>query len=178
MPLVLLVAFIVVPLIELAVIGQVSQAIGLSWTLVALLVVSVAGAWLVRREGSRAWQRLRATLGAGRMPTDEVLSGALVLVGGALLLTPGFVTDAVGLALVVPPTRRLIAAAVKSQVGRRVSIATFGGGLIGDRLGGVTGGQRARPRRDHPGDGQVVDVEVVDVRRDDDVVHRRDTSSD
>jgi UPF0716 protein FxsA len=173
MPLVLVIAFIVVPLVELAIILQVGELIGAAWTIVALLVVSIAGAWLVRREGTRAWARLVGALRDGRMPTDEVLAGALVLVGGALLLTPGFATDTVGLLLVIPPSRTLVASAVKTQVGRRVAIRTFGTeGLFGSR-GGSDSGRRPGGQGGRAG-GDVVDVEVVDVRRDRPVDGRSD----
>ncbi|MDQ3029601.1 MAG: FxsA family protein, partial [Actinomycetota bacterium] len=92
MPALLLIAFIVVPIVELFVIAQVGDLIGLVPTLVILLLVSVAGAWLVRREGRAAWRNFTAALQQARIPAKEVVDGALVLVGGALLLTPGFVS--------------------------------------------------------------------------------------
>lgn len=116
MPLLLVFLFIVVPLIELWVIGLVADALTLGPTLVLLLLDSVVGAVLVRREGSRAWQQFREALSAGRMPGDEIMNGALLLFGGALLLTPGFVTDVVGLALVLPFTRAPMAKALKLRV--------------------------------------------------------------
>ncbi len=121
MGLLLVLLFLVVPLVELYVIVQVGQRIGYPWTLGALLVVSVAGAALVKREGRGAWRRFRAALDAGRIPAEEVVDGALLLLGGALLLTPGFLTDAVGLLLVVPVSRR----AVNHGLRRRVR-AAFG----------------------------------------------------
>lgn len=116
MPLLLVLVFVVVPLIELWVIGEVASAISWGPTLVLLLVDSVIGAVLVRREGSRAWQRFRAALAEGRVPDDEILQGAMLLFGGALLLTPGFVTDVVGLALVLPITRAPLARLVRLRV--------------------------------------------------------------
>jgi UPF0716 protein FxsA len=115
-PALLVVAFLVVPIVELAVILQVGQLIGTLPTVALLLAVSVAGAWLVRREGAAAWRRLRTALAQARMPATEVVDGALVLLGGALLLTPGFVTDALGLLLVVPPTRAVVNRAVRGRV--------------------------------------------------------------
>jgi UPF0716 protein FxsA len=145
----LVLAFIVVPLVELAIIIQVGQAIGLLWTIALLVVDSVVGAWLVRREGTRAWSRFRAALDRGRVPTDEVLEGALVLFGGALMLTPGFASDALGLLLMIPPARRVIAAMLKRRLGARFSVSTMS-------VGG------SAPRRTG---GDVVDVEVIDVKR-------------
>ena len=104
----LLLVLLVVPVIELYVIVQVSHLIGLPETLVVLIVVSVAGTYLLRREGAAAWMRVREALQRGEMPTREVTDGFMILLGGALLVTPGFVTDAVGLLLLFVPTRTVI----------------------------------------------------------------------
>jgi UPF0716 protein FxsA len=104
---ILAVAFILVPLAELAVLIAVGDWIGLVPTLVLLLVVSLAGAWLAKREGLAAWRRFQAALTEGRMPTVEVADGAMILLAGALLLTPGFLSDVVGILLLLPPTRAL-----------------------------------------------------------------------
>lgn len=118
--LVLVAAFVGVPLLEVYVLVQVGHVIGAGWTILLLLAVSVLGAWLVRREGGRAWQALTEALRTGRMPARELADGALVLIGGTLLLTPGFVTDAVGGLLVLPFTRpaarRLLTAAVSRRL--------------------------------------------------------------
>ena len=168
MPLLLFVLFLVVPIVELAVILQVGQSIGVLPTVGLLLGVSVAGAWLVRREGTRAWRQFRTALGEARIPTDEVLGGALILLGGALMLTPGFVTDGVGLLLVVPLTRALVVRALRG----RVRVLMFGGGSrpgpFDHRPRDRTGG-RPRSGRPAPGrsadDDRVVDVEVVSIER-------------
>jgi UPF0716 protein FxsA len=102
---ILVIAFILVPLAELAVLIAVGDWIGLVPTLILLLVVSVAGAWLAKREGLAAWARFQRALADGRMPTVEVADGAMILLAGALLLTPGFLTDVVGILLLLPPTR-------------------------------------------------------------------------
>jgi UPF0716 protein FxsA len=146
-PALLFVAFVVVPLIELYFIIQVGQVIGAWWTIAILIAVSVAGAYLVKREGRAAWQRFRGALGSARVPAVEVIDGALVLIGGTLLLTPGFLTDIAGLALVVPPTRALVNRFIRSRVRGR-----FG---LGDA-------PRARAPRDN---AAPIDVEVIDVRR-------------
>ena len=130
MPALLIVVFLLVPLIELFIIIQVGQLVGAWWTVAALVAVSVAGALLMRREGTRAWGNFRAALASGRVPTDEVVEGALVLFGGALLLTPGFATDALGLLLMIPLTRRMIAAAIKRRLGARFSVATVSAPLV------------------------------------------------
>jgi len=149
MPALLVLLFIVVPLVELFILIQVGQVIGPLWTIAALVVVSVLGAWLVRREGPRAWRRFREALEQGRLPTDEVIEGALVLFGGVLLLTPGFLSDALGLVLMIPPTRALIAGQLKRRLGARMSMSILG-----------TGRRRRPPRRD-----DVVDVQVINVER-------------
>lgn len=102
---VLMLALLVVPTLEIAVIIAVGRAIG-GWPTLALLVVeSAIGAWLVRREGARAWRALSQALSSGRLPAGELSDAALVLVGGTLLLTPGFLTDVVGFTFVLPMTR-------------------------------------------------------------------------
>ncbi|MDQ3432271.1 MAG: FxsA family protein [Actinomycetota bacterium] len=121
MPLLLFAAFVVVPLIELYAIIQVGQGIGVLPTVLILLAISLAGAWLVRREGARAWQALKNALRSGRLPSREVTDAALVLVGGTLLLTPGFLTDALGLFLVVPLTRPLARRALGWMIARRMA---------------------------------------------------------
>lgn len=101
----LVVAFLLVPVVEIAVIVQVGQWIGVLPTVALLVVESLLGAWLLKREGSRAWDSLRSTIEAGQMPDVALLDAALVVVGGTLLLTPGFVTDIFGFACVLPFTR-------------------------------------------------------------------------
>jgi len=103
----LAILFIVVPLAELAVIITVGKSIGVLTTLLLLLAFSLSGAWLAKREGLAAWRRLQFALAEGRVPGREVADGAIILLAGALLLTPGFLTDLVGLLLLVPLTRRL-----------------------------------------------------------------------
>jgi UPF0716 protein FxsA len=104
---ILAIAFIVVPLAELAVIIAVGDVLGLWPTLVLLLVVSAVGAWLAKREGLAAWRRFQLALAEGRVPTVEVADGAMILLAGALLLTPGFLSDVVGILLLLPPTRAM-----------------------------------------------------------------------
>jgi UPF0716 protein FxsA len=104
---ILAIAFILVPLAELAVIIAVGDFIGLLPTLLLLLVVSVVGAWLAKREGLAAWRRFQRALAEGRVPTVEVADGAMILLAGALLLTPGFLSDVVGILLLLPPTRAM-----------------------------------------------------------------------
>src|SRR5918999_6009357 len=96
------------PIVELAVIVQVAEEIGVLETLAVLVAISIAGAWLLKQQGLATWRSLQATMARGQVPTKEATDGALILFGGALLLTPGFVTDAFGLLLLLPPTRALL----------------------------------------------------------------------
>src|SRR6476619_1572393 len=104
----LLVLFIIVPIIEIFAIITVGQAIGVWWTIALLIADSILGAWLMRSQGRAAWRRFNATLAEGRAPAREALDGVLVIFGGALLLTPGFITDIFGLIFLIPPTRALV----------------------------------------------------------------------
>ena len=106
LPLVLL--FIVVPIVEIYVIIQVGEAIGALWTIALLIADSILGSMLMRSQGRAAWRRFNEAIAGGRIPAREVLDGVLIVFGGALLLTPGFVTDIFGLAFLLPPTRALI----------------------------------------------------------------------
>lgn len=153
MPALLVLLLVAVPLVEIYLLVQVGQVIGALPTIALLLVMSVLGAWLLRREGARTWSAFRAALAAGRVPAREVADGALVILGGALLLTPGFATDVVGLALVLPVSRAVF---------RRLLT-----GLVARRLGapGVVGGmavRHVRSRRSRA--GGVVEGEVVEGR--------------
>lgn len=108
---------IVVPFVELFILIKVADQIGLLATIVTLILVSVAGAWLLGQQGAATWRRLRATLSRGEMPTEEATDGALILFGGALLLTPGFLTDVIGLFLLIPWTRALVRRSAKRLLG-------------------------------------------------------------
>ena len=143
LPLVLL--FIVVPIAELAVIIQVGQEIGVLWTVALLVADSVLGSVLMRSQGRAAWRRFNEATSAGRVPAREVLDGALVIFGGALLLTPGFITDVLGLLLLIPPTRALVRRVLARRLAHRMVVS-------------VTG-PRVRPRRDSDVEGTAVDVD-------------------
>src|SRR5262245_29339316 len=121
----LVLIFIVVPIAELYVIIQVGNAIGLGPTLFLLLADALLGSLLLRHQGRAAWIRFNRALAEGRVPHKEVFDGVLVIMGGALLLTPGFLTDIVGLIFLIPPTRALIRAVSARFVRRRLSVGTF-----------------------------------------------------
>lgn len=107
LPLLFLV-FLAVPIIEIYLIIQVGHAVGALNTVLILIADSILGSWLVKREGFKAWTRLREAIAAGRMPTKELADGVLVVIGGALLITPGFMSDILGLICVLPFTRPAI----------------------------------------------------------------------
>src|SRR4051795_12393718 len=119
----LIVVFIVVPLAELYVIIQVGQAIGALPTIAILLLDSVLGSMLLRAQGRAVWPRSNETLAAGRMPHREVVDGVLVIFGGAFLITPGFITDVVGVVLLLPPTRALMRRFLIRRGGRMFGIS-------------------------------------------------------
>jgi UPF0716 protein FxsA len=138
MALLLVLIFIVLPIAEIYVIIQVGEAIGV-WPTIALLILDgVLGAALLRHQGRAAWRRFNEALAAGRIPTREVFDGAMVILGGAFLITPGFITDVIGILLLVPPSRAIFRGLVARMARRR---AAFGVRAV--RWGYGTG-------RDHP----------------------------
>src|ERR671935_1342892 len=144
MPLLVLL-FVVVPLVELYVIIQVGQAIGVWWTLGLLIADSVLGGLLMRSQGRAAWRRFKAALVEGRVPAREVLDGVLVIFGGALLLTPGFITDVFGLLFLLPPTRAVVRRLLVRSLSRRFVVAVPGA------AGAAFRGRPRRPRRGDAG---------------------------
>jgi UPF0716 protein FxsA len=123
----LLALFIVVPLAELYVILKVGDAIGAIPTIALLAADSVLGSLLLRAQGRTVWRRFNETMAAGRVPHRELIDGVLVVFGGAFLITPGFLTDIVGLALLLPPTRSLVRSLVVRRLGRRVRVGVVNG---------------------------------------------------
>ncbi len=105
---ILLVAFLIVPLAEIAVLIQVGSLIGLAPTLALIVLTAVVGTWMLRRQGFGILARAQRQLEQGVMPVAEVFEGLCLLLAGALLLTPGFLTDAAGALLLLPPVRALL----------------------------------------------------------------------
>jgi UPF0716 protein FxsA len=148
MPLLLVILFIVVPIAELAVLIQVGQLIGVWWTVALLVLDALLGSWLLRTQSRAAWRRFNDALAAGKIPHREVIDGVLVIFGGVLLLTPGFITDIFGLLFLLPPTRVLL----RGLLVRRGAL----------KLVGAMPGTAAPPNgRARPGDieGTAVDVD-------------------
>lgn len=137
-------AFLVVPIIELYLFVQVADAVGFGSALFWIVGVSVVGAWLVKREGLGALRRANAKVNRGEIPTDEIINGILIVIAGALMLTPGFLTDAVGLLLLIPPTRAVLRVGLRKRFAAGpVIIGSFGRGPFGptgDPRHGAPGG--------------------------------------
>ena len=147
----LLLLFIVVPIVELAVILQVGSLIGVWWTIALLVAGSILGSLLMRSQGRAGWRRFNEAIASGRPPAREVVDGVLVIFGGALLLTPGFVTDITGLLLLLPPTRAVL---------RRLLVRRFASRLVVTAAGGFGAG---RVRRPVPGGGFDVEGTATEV---------------
>ncbi|MCU1589017.1 MAG: FxsA cytoplasmic rane protein [Frankiales bacterium] len=139
--------FVLVQIVEIWLLIQVGHAIGGWQTLLLLVLDSILGAALLRRQGRRTWRAFRLALEERRLPAKEVADGALVLVGGTLLLTPGFLSDIVGVLCLLPPTRSLLRPMLTRVVARRLGVA----GLSARR------GARSRPASYDVIDGEVVD---------------------
>ena len=168
----LIALFIIVPIVELWAIIQVGGLIGVVPTILLLLLDSLLGAYLLRQQGRLSWARFRQTLSAGRVPATETADGGLVIFGGALLLTPGFVTDIFGLLLLIPGSRAVIRRIVMRKA-VTVGAASVGGPAVWTVRGADWGMRGARayrgrgrsadgtpaPRRDYDVDGTAVDAD-------------------
>ena len=119
----LVVLFVVLPVAELAVILQVADGIGVPQTIVLLLAVSVVGGWLCKREGLGVLRRIRGSLDRHQLPTRDLADGGLILLAGALLVTPGFLTDLLGILLLLPPTRAGFRTVLLAALARRTKVA-------------------------------------------------------
>jgi UPF0716 protein FxsA len=158
----LVIAFIIVPIAELAAIIWVGTQIGVLPTIAILIIDSIVGSLLMRHQGRAAWRRFNLALQERRPPAKEVVDGALVIFGGALLLTPGFITDFLGLFLLVPPTRAVVRRTLMGWFGKRFIVTRVAGAAAG---AAGAGARRVRNRPPRPGTTQPYDVEgsAVDV---------------
>jgi UPF0716 protein FxsA len=153
----LVLAFVVVPIVEIYVIIQVGQVIGAWWTILLLIADSIVGSWLVKREGAKAWLALRMALAEHRLPHRELADGVLILVGGTLMVTPGFVSDVFGILCILPFTRPFGRRILAGLVSRRLlGVSTNGPGAAAPPGAGPSGTRR------RPGTDDVVRGEVVD----------------
>src|SRR5262245_16147802 len=124
---ILILLFIVVPIAELFVIIKVGELIGVWPTLALLLADALLGSLLLRHQGRGAWRRFNQALAERRFPGREVADGVLIVIGGTLLLTPGFLTDIVGLFLLIPPTRATARALLRRYTVGRFTVVNVGG---------------------------------------------------
>jgi UPF0716 protein FxsA len=145
-PILLILLFIAVPIAEIYVIIQVGEAIGALPTIAILIADSVLGSWLLRSQGRAAWRRFNRAVAERRPPAREVIDGVLIVFGGALLITPGFISDAFGLLLLLPPTRAVI---------RTLLVRNFTSRLVVTMAGGW---RDPSSRRDYDVDGDGHDV--------------------
>src|ERR1700729_511023 len=173
MGLLLVLVFIVVPIAELYVIIQVGELIGVWPTLLLLLLDAIVGSWLLKHEGRAAWRRFNQALAERRMPGKEVADGFLVILGGALLVAPGFLTDILGVLLLIPVTRAVFRRVLLRWTVGRVAIVGFPGaggaswgGFGGTRRGSGPGGAGRSPNR-----GYDYDVDAEEVPADPDFDH-------
>lgn len=174
--------FTLIPIIELYTLVQVGSVIG-GWTTVGIVIFTGAvGAWLARMEGMATMLRVRESLHRGAMPADEMVEGVLILVAGIVLLTPGFMTDAMGLLLLFPPTRKPIAKWLRRQFSESARIhAQRSGGQTSGTMGSTgnfayyswsSGGEQTIHRVDHPRHSReeprqavVIDCEAMDEKK-------------
>ncbi len=117
----LLMLFVCVPFVELWLLLKVSATVGLGWTLLLVIGTGIVGAWVAREQGAAVMRKLQAEMAAGRMPAESLFDGVSLLVAGALLVTPGVVTDLVGFCLLLPRLRALLREWLKREVARRMS---------------------------------------------------------
>lgn len=151
--------FLIVPVVDLALLVAVGDRVGLWPTVAAVVLTAAVGSSLARREGLAAWQRVQTKLGSGGVPGRELIDGVLILVAGTLLLTPGFLTDLVGLLGLFPPTRALVRRAVRSRFERGLREGTI---RVGGAFGGQVGGPMGAPFGPSAGAAPVEDAEVLD----------------
>lgn len=155
---------LIIPILEVMTLIAVGQAIGGWQTFFLLVAMSVLGAWLIRLEGARAWVALTQALQSGRMPARELADGMLILIGGTLLLAPGFLTDIVGFALVLPFTRPVARRLLEAVISRRlIAQSPYLGAVSGFGAGGTRpeSGRPDAPRRS-TSEGDVIEGEIID----------------
>ncbi|HET9633640.1 MAG TPA: FxsA family protein [Terrabacter sp.] len=165
-----LVGLLLLPILEIVVIVAVGQWIGGWPTFLLIVATSLLGAWLIRREGGRAWRELQQAVRSGRMPAREIADGIVVLAGGTLLVLPGFITDVVGLLLVLPFTRPVARSLLAAVISRRLLAQTerfTGPRVTGPRVTGQPTGAGWQetdpqgPQRSSSSD-EVVEGEIID----------------
>ncbi len=161
MPILILLAFILVPIAEIAVFIKAGEMIGLGWTLAVIILTAMIGTALLRQQGLKVLSQTQEKLNRGEMPVGELFTGLCLLVAGALLLTPGFITDTIGFALFVPPVRMVLGYFVLRRLSRGQGARVWvNGEEVGPGPGrgpGASGGPRG------PGGGPIIDGDYTDV---------------
>lgn len=160
MPILLLLLFIGVPVAEIALFIEIGSLIGTWWTVATIFATALLGTALVRQQGLQVMARARAAADRNELPVDAVIAGVCILIAGALLLTPGFLTDALGFALLIPPLRAGLAKAAIAQMKRSGRFHVHGAGFGAGPGGGGPAGPGGRPP---PGRGPVIDGEFEEV---------------
>jgi UPF0716 protein FxsA len=176
MGLLLVLLFIVVPIAELYVIIQVGEAIGVWPTLLLLLLDAIVGSWLLKHEGRAAWRRFNQALAERRIPAKEVADGFLVILGGALLIAPGFITDIFGILFLIPPTRALARKLLTRFTVGRVAVVGFPGGTMNGSWGRGSRGPGEGPNGANR--GYDYDIDAEEVGEDADFDHRLPPASE
>jgi UPF0716 protein FxsA len=162
------VGFVVLAIAEIVVFILVAKAIGLLWAILIALATSAVGLWLLRREGARGWRRFRTAVNEGRPPGREGVDGVVGLLGALLLLSPGFISDAVGLLLLAPPIRAAARAGVRRAAESRISPSVagqvFGPRFVRAKRGGTATVPpvAAEPPAPPAGPPQAIEGEIVD----------------
>ncbi len=112
--------FIAVPFIELVILFEIANIIGSLETLLLILITGIVGGMLAKREGINAWIRFQREVRSGSVPAGRIFDGFLILIGGALLLTPGLITDAIGFSLLIPPSRKTIKKLLAKYIRKKI----------------------------------------------------------
>ncbi len=169
MGLILLALFIGVPIAEIALFIAVGEQIGILATIGIVILTAIAGTMLVRQQGFSTLQKARAEMDRNRLPADQMAEGLAILIAGVLLLTPGFLTDAMGFALLIPPVRRAIIAFVGKSMAARFTVVDMPGDIRGGTVHGSThrGPNQSGPGRPASRGDDVIDGEAVEIDRDD-----------
>ena len=160
MRLILFILFVVVPILEIATFIQMGSLIGLGWTLASILLTAVIGAFLVRQQGFKALNEARMQSAQNEIPVTPVIHGVFILAAGLLLLTPGFVTDAIGFLFLVPPFRLMIAGKAWAWISANMDIQVM---QPGHTAGNPHGNTYGNPHRGHEDGDIIIDGEAIEV---------------
>lgn len=150
----LLILFVSVPLIEFLLFAKIGNYIGFPATIASIIITGILGSWLAKKEGSHVISKFRLATSSGQLPHNEIIDGVLILIAGAVLLTPGFLTDAVGFTLLIPPARGFIRNKLTEYLRGRINIVATG-------MPNVTEANKTI-KETSVTQGEVIDVDVVE----------------